>query len=281
MPSKNKLHLAKKSNFFQFKSIHLSSYVQNKYRMLNKIHTDLIKAKANGDKKFAVLLDPDKIRLKQFEKTLQLAIEAKVDYFFIGGSLIVSDMLDKTLESIKKTCQIPIILFPGNSFQLSYKADALLFLSLISGRNAELLIGKHVVVAPYLKLSPLEIISTGYMLIDGGVPTTVTYMSNTKPIPANKPDIAASTALAGQFLGLKLIFMDAGSGAQNPISIDMIEAVSNTIEIPLIVGGGIKTPEKTRENAKSGADLIVVGDAIEKDPELLTDLADAIHSLNK
>ena len=249
--------------------------------MLNKIHTDLIKAKANGDKKFAVLLDPDKIRLKQFEKTLQLAIEAKVDYFFIGGSLIVSDMLDKTLESIKKTCQIPIILFPGNSFQLSYKADALLFLSLISGRNAELLIGKHVVVAPYLKLSPLEIISTGYMLIDGGVPTTVTYMSNTKPIPANKPDIAASTALAGQFLGLKLIFMDAGSGAQNPISIDMIEAVSNTIEIPLIVGGGIKTPEKARENAKSGADLIVVGDAIEKDPELLTDLADAIHSLNK
>ena len=249
--------------------------------MLNKIHTDLTKAKANGDKKFAVLLDPDKIRLKQFEKTLQLAIEAKVDYFFIGGSLIVSDMLDKTLVSIKKTCQIPMILFPGNSFQLSYKADALLFLSLISGRNAELLIGKHVVVAPYLKLSPLEIISTGYMLIDGGVPTTVTYMSNTKPIPANKPDIAASTALAGQFLGLKLIFMDAGSGAQNPISIDMIEAVSNTIEIPLIVGGGIKTPEKAYENAKAGANLIVIGDAIEKDPELLTDLADAIHSLNK
>ncbi len=249
--------------------------------MLNKIHTDLTKTKANGDKKFAVLLDPDKIRLKQFEKTLQLAIEAKVDYFFIGGSLIVSDMLDKTLVSIKKTCQIPMILFPGNSFQLSYKADALLFLSLISGRNAELLIGKHVVVAPYLKLSPLEIISTGYMLIDGGVPTTVTYMSNTKPIPANKPDIAASTALAGQFLGLKLIFMDAGSGAQNPISIDMIEAVSNTIEIPLIVGGGIKTPEKAYENAKAGANLIVIGDAIEKDPELLTDLADAIHSLNK
>ena len=249
--------------------------------MLNRIHTDLVQAKATGNKKFAVLLDPDKIRLKQFEKTLQLAIESKVDYFFIGGSLIVSDMLDKTLESIKKTCQIPMILFPGNSFQLSYKADALLFLSLISGRNAELLIGNHVVVAPYLKLSPLEIISTGYMLIDGGVPTTVTYMSNTKPIPANKPDIAASTALAGQFLGLKLIFMDAGSGAQDPVRKDMIEAVSNTIEIPLIVGGGIKTPEKARENAKSGADLIVIGDAIEKDPELLPEIADAIHSLNK
>jgi len=249
--------------------------------MLNKIHSGLVQAKENGDKKFAVLLDPDKIRLKQFEKTLQLAIDSKVDYFFIGGSLIVSDMLDRTLESIKEKCKIPMILFPGNSFQLSYKADALLFLSLISGRNAELLIGKHVVVAPYLKISPLEIIPTGYMLIDGGVPTTVTYMSNTNPIPANKPDIAASTALAGQFLGLKLIFMDAGSGAQNPINKNMIEAVSDTIEIPLIIGGGIKTPEKAYENAKSGADMIVVGDAIEKNPELLPELADAIHSLNK
>ncbi|HHH55417.1 MAG TPA: hypothetical protein ENK91_17295, partial [Bacteroidetes bacterium] len=178
--------------------------------MLDKIYMDLLDSKQKGKKKFAVLLDPDKMRLKQFEKTLSLAIEHKVDYFFIGGSLIVSDMLDNTLKSIKKETNIPLILFPGNSFQLSYKADALLFLSLISGRNAELLIGNHVVVAPYLKLSPLEIMSTGYMLIDGGVPTTVTYMSNTKPIPANKPDIAASTALAGQFLGLKLIFMDAG-----------------------------------------------------------------------
>ncbi len=249
--------------------------------MLDNIYKDILNTKGTGQKKFAVLLDPDKMRLKQFEKTLELAIKSKVDYFFIGGSLIVSDMLDNTLLSIKKETKIPLILFPGNSFQLSYKADALLFLSLISGRNAELLIGNHVVVAPYLKLSPLEIMPTGYMLIDGGVPTTVTYMSNTKPIPANKPDIAASTALAGQFLGLKLIFMDAGSGAQNPISTDMIEAVSNTIEIPLIVGGGIKTPEKAYENAKSGANLIVVGDAIEKNPDLLPEIADAIHSLNK
>jgi putative glycerol-1-phosphate prenyltransferase len=248
--------------------------------MLNNIYTDIVKGKKQGKKKFAVLLDPDKMRLKQFEKTLQLAIDSNVDYFFIGGSLIVSDMLDKTLESIKKETDIPMILFPGNSFQLSYRADALLFLSLISGRNAELLIGKHVVVAPYLKLSPLEIMPTGYMLIDGGVPTTVTYMSNSSPIPANKPDIAASTALAGQFLGLKLIFMDAGSGAQNPINTDMIEAVSNTIDIPLIVGGGIKTPERALENIKAGADLIVIGDIIEKEPELLPELADAIHSLN-
>lgn len=249
--------------------------------MLSKIYSDLAEGKKQGKKKFAVLLDPDKMRLKQFDKTLQLAIDSKVDYFFIGGSLIVSDMLDKTLESIKKACDIPMILFPGNSFQLSYKADALLFLSLISGRNAELLIGKHVVVAPYLKLSPLEIMPTGYMLIDGGVPTTVTYMSNSSPIPSNKPDIAASTALAGQLLGLKVIFMDAGSGAQNPINVDMIQAVSNTIDIPLIIGGGIKTPEKAHADSKAGADLIVVGDQIEKDPNLLPELADAIHSINK
>jgi len=138
-----------------------------------------------------------------------------------------------------------------------------------------------VVVAPYLKLSPLEIIPTGYMLIDGGVPTTVMYMSNTNPIPANKPDIAASTALAGQFLGLKLIFMDAGSGAQNPIDTRMISAVANTIDIPLIVGGGIKTPEKAFENVKAGADIIVVGDILEKNPGLLPEFAEAIHSYNE
>ena len=247
--------------------------------MSDKIYKKMAESKRLGQKKFAVLLDPDKLRMKRFEKTLQLAIENNVDYFFIGGSLIVSDMLDATLDSIKKATNIPMILFPGNSFQLSYKADALLFLSLISGRNAELLIGKHVVVAPYLKLSPLEIMPTGYMLIDGGVPTTVTYMSNTNPIPANKPDIAASTALAGQLLGMKLIFMDAGSGAQNPISTDMIKAVAGTIDIPLIIGGGIKSPEKAYENVKAGADVIVIGDIIEKKPELLPEFADAIHSM--
>lgn len=248
--------------------------------MTNTFYNDLTSAKAINKKKFAVLLDPDKVRMKQFDKILQHATESGVDYFFIGGSLIVSDMLDSTLEKIKKVCHIPIVLFPGNSFQLSYKADALLFLSLISGRNPELLIGNHVVVAPYLKISPLEIVPTGYVLIDGGVPTTVTYMSNTNPIPANKPDIAASTALAGQFLGLKTIFLDAGSGAQNPVSSDIIETVSHTIEIPLIVGGGIKTSEKVMANLKAGADLIVIGDILEKEPGLLVEFADVFRSFN-
>ena len=248
--------------------------------MTNTFYNDLTSSKAINKKKFAVLLDPDKVRMKQFDKILQNATESGVDYFFIGGSLIVSDMLDSTLEKIKKVCHIPMVLFPGNSFQLSYKADALLFLSLISGRNPELLIGNHVVVAPYLKISPLEIVPTGYVLIDGGVPTTVTYMSNTNPIPANKPDIAASTALAGQFLGLKTIFLDAGSGAQNPVSTDIIETVSHTIEIPLIVGGGIKSPEKVMANLKAGADLIVIGDILEKEPGLLVEFADVFKSFN-
>lgn len=242
------------------------------------LYSQLQEAKQKKQKKFVVLIDPDKLRLGKIDKVLELSKKAGVDYFFIGGSLVVNNMLDQVLESIKKTCDIPMILFPGNSFQLSYKADALLFLSLISGRNAELLIGKHVITAPFLKISPLEIMPTGYMLVDGGIATTVTYMSNTNPIPANKEDIAMSTALAGEMLGLKMIYMDAGSGAQNPISTKMIDTVSTAIDIPLIVGGGIKTPEKVKANVDAGADVIVVGDAIEKDPQLIIDMAAAAHS---
>ncbi len=247
---------------------------------LSTIYTDLAAAKKAGKKKFVVLIDPDKVRLGNMDKVLQLAIEAKVDYFFIGGSLVVNNMLDDCLVTIKEMCDIPMILFPGNSFQLSYRADAVLFLSLISGRNAELLIGNHVLAAPYLKLSPLEILPTGYMLIDGGKATTVSYISNTTPIPAAKDDIALCTAIAGELLGLKLMFMDAGSGAVNPVSTSMIESVSSAIDVPLIVGGGIRTPEKALANVKAGADVIVVGDAIEKDPQLIIDMAAAVHSMN-
>lgn len=246
--------------------------------MSRNLYGSLLKARKNGEKKFAVLVDPDKMRLNNMDRTLQSSIDAGVDYFFIGGSLVVNDMLDHCLQTIREACDIPLILFPGNSFQLSYRADAILFLSLISGRNPELLIGKHVVTAPFLKISPLEIISTGYMLIDGGVPTTVTYMSNTNPIPRDKDDIAACTAIAGEMLGLKLMFLDAGSGARQPVSAEMIESVSGAITIPLIVGGGISSPEKARANVEAGADLIVVGNAIEKDPSLIEDIAHAVHS---
>ncbi len=248
--------------------------------MNGTIYDSLLQAKKTGEKKMVVLIDPDKVRLGNMEKVMELAVDAGVDYFFIGGSLVVNNMLDECLKSIKAYCNIPMIIFPGNSFQLSYRADGILFLSLISGRNAELLIGKHVITAPYLRLSPLEIISTGYMLIDGGISTTVTYMSNTTPIPREKDDIAACTALAGEMLGLKMVFMDAGSGARVPVSESMIEAVSGTIQIPLIVGGGIRTPEKALANVQAGADVIVVGNAIEKDPGLIKELAQAVHSVN-
>jgi phosphoglycerol geranylgeranyltransferase len=248
--------------------------------MQRNIHTSLQQAKDQGEKKFVVLVDPDKVKLGQMDSILDLASKAQVDYFFIGGSLIVNNMLDHCLQRIKQACGIPTILFPGNSFQLSYKADGILFLSLISGRNADLLIGNHVLAAPYLKMSPLEILSTGYMLVDGGVATTVSYISNTQPIPSTKDDVALCTALAGEMLGLKLIYMDAGSGAKNPVSTSMIDTVSSGIQIPLIVGGGIRTPEQALEKAKAGADVIVVGNAIEKNPELIIEMAEAVHSLN-
>ncbi|MBX2817685.1 MAG: geranylgeranylglyceryl/heptaprenylglyceryl phosphate synthase [Saprospiraceae bacterium] len=239
---------------------------------------ELTRAKESGEKKFAVLIDPDRARIKNMERLAMLSQEAGVDYFLIGGSLLVNNVLDDCLSEIKKHCDIPLILFPGDSYQLSYRADALLFLSLISGRNAELLIGKHVITAPYLKLSPLEIISCGYMLVDGGVPTTVSYISNTQPIPSDKDDIAVCTAIAGEMLGLKSIYLDAGSGAITPVSAEMIAAVSGAVEVPIIVGGGISTPEKAALNVRAGADMIVVGNALERDPLLVKELAHAVHT---
>ena len=249
--------------------------------MTSTIYKSLFDAKKNGQKKFVVLIDPDKLRLSNIDSIINISRKSKVDYFFIGGSLVVNNMLDQCLEKIRSACDIPMILFPGSSLQISYKADAILFLSLISGRNAELLIGKQVQTAPYIKMSPLEYISTGYMLIDGGIPTTVSYISNTQPIPNNKVDIAIATAMAGEMLGQKLIYMDAGSGANTAITTEMIDGVSGAIDIPLIVGGGIRNPQKAYDNVKAGADIIVVGDAIEKDPSLIVDLSAAVHSYKK
>ncbi|MEP6795489.1 MAG: geranylgeranylglyceryl/heptaprenylglyceryl phosphate synthase, partial [Saprospiraceae bacterium] len=232
----------------------------------NQIYTDLVNARQQGKKKLAVLIDPDQMRMGKLDQIIDLSIHCKVDYFFIGGSLLVNSQLDQCLEMIRKRCPIPLILFPGNSYQLSYHADAILFLSLVSGRNPDLLIGQHVIAAPYLKLSQLEVLPTGYMLVDGGVGTTVLYMSNTSPIPANKSDIAVCTALAAEMLGLRLIFMDAGSGATKPIPCDMITAVRGAISIPIIVGGGIRSAEKVKENLEAGADVIVIGNAFEHDP---------------
>jgi phosphoglycerol geranylgeranyltransferase len=246
---------------------------------LKDIYPSLCERKVHGKKSFAVLIDPDKVNKAKMHQLIKLAVDAKVDYFLVGGSLIISGFLDECVQIIKRNCSIPVILFPGSSTQVSKYADALLYLSLISGRNPELLIGQHVVSAPAIKQSGLEIMSTGYMVIDGGAPTTVSYISNATPLPADKNEIAMCTAMAGEMLGMKLIYMDAGSGAKRAITESMIEKVSNCIEVPLIIGGGITDPEKAYLNCKAGADIIVVGNAIEKDESLIIEMASAVHSV--
>ena len=242
------------------------------------LYTSILEKKAKGKKLFAILIDPDKQKNSVLSLIVQKANEANVDYFFVGGSLLTNDNLDECIKTIKNNSNIPVILFPGNAMQINKNADGILFLSLISGRNPELLIGKQVISAPILKQTSLEVISTGYMLIDSGKPTTASYMSNTLPIPRNKNGIATSTAIAGEYLGMKLIYMDGGSGAEKPIEIDMIKQVSNQINIPLIVGGGICNAQKAIDNCNAGADLIVVGNAIEKNADLILEISKAVHS---
>ena len=244
----------------------------------SSVLNSLVNLRKQNKKAFAVLIDPDNTDMDQIIETAQLCNDAKVDYVFVGGSLMLSNHLDECIKTFKSKSSIPVILFPGSPSQVSKEADALLYLSLISGRNPELLIGAHVVSAPKIKASGLEIISTGYIVIDGGKPTTVSYMSHSAPIPFDKDDIAVCTAIAGEFLGKNVLYLDAGSGAINPISEKMIQKVSNQISIPLIVGGGISSPEKAIANCQAGADIIVVGNALEKNNHLIKVLAEAIHS---
>jgi phosphoglycerol geranylgeranyltransferase len=232
-------------------------------------------------KQIAVLVDPDKLSEEQVVKTAKIGQKAGVDFFFVGGSLMTSDMLFHCVRLLKENSEIPVILFPGNTYQIARNADAMLFLSLISGRNPDMLIGMHVLAAPYIKLSGLETIPTGYMLIDSGKPTAVTYMSNSFPIPSDKKDIAACTAMAGEMLGMKMIYMDAGSGAETTISEEMISFVKGSIQVPLIVGGGIRTPEKMEAMLKAGADICVIGNHFEEKPELITGFTKVIKKANQ
>ena len=243
------------------------------------IYNHILGSKKQGKKLFAILIDPDKQKESELLQIIKKANSAKADYFFVGGSLLTNDSVDSCLNTLKLSSDIPIILFPGNAMQVNNKADGILFLSLISGRNAEMLIGKQVITAPILKQSSLEILPTGYILIESGQPTTVSYMSNTTPIPHNKDAVAACTAMAGEMLGLKLIFMDGGSGAKNPISEQMIKTVSNSINVPIIIGGGISSDEQAARHCKAGADIIVVGNAIEKNGDLITEIANVVRSI--
>tara|TARA_A100001035_G_C27784440_1_gene503548 strand:- start:3120 stop:3893 length:774 start_codon:yes stop_codon:yes gene_type:complete len=245
------------------------------------IYNLIISNKRNNKKLFAVLVDPDKQNTNELDKLIDKAVKSKVDLIFVGGSLLTNGSFAACITKIKSLCSIPVVIFPGNSMQVNKDADGILFLSLISGRNPDMLIGNQVISAPILKNSNLEILPTGYILIDSGKPTTVSYMSNTTPIPHDKKDVALCTAMAGEMLGLKLIFMDGGSGATNPISESMIQMVSEGINIPLIVGGGINSAEKALANCKAGADIIVVGNCIEKNPSLLEKIAETISKYNK
>jgi phosphoglycerol geranylgeranyltransferase len=247
--------------------------------MTNTIYQSFTEKKSKGRKSFAVLIDPDKVNPQKIDMLTDLAVDAGVDYLLVGGSLVISDHLDEVVQQIKNNCDLPVILFPGSPSQVSRFADALLYLSLISGRNAELLIGQHVISAPFIKKSGLEIISTGYMVIDGGAATTVSYISNANPIPSDKNEIAMCTAMAGEMLGMKLIYMDSGSGAKKAVPEAMIESVAQQVRVPIVVGGGITEPEKAYRNCKAGADIIIVGNAIEKDSSLIKEMSEAIHSV--
>lgn len=232
-------------------------------------------ARQSGQKQIAVLVDPDKCSPEAAGILALQVAEAGVDYLMVGGSLVIDGQFERCVEALKAHSGLPVILFPGDTMQVSAAADGILLLSLISGRNAELLIGRHVIAAPALRRSGLEILPTGYMLVDGGAPTSVSYMSNTMPIPANKPDIALCTAMAGEMLGLQVLYMDAGSGALQPVPAELIGAVRKSVQIPLVVGGGLRSPEAVSAALDAGADIVVVGTAIEKEPGLLKSMVGA------
>jgi phosphoglycerol geranylgeranyltransferase len=221
-------------------------------------------------KSIALLLDPDKARGDLLQSILKTANESNTDYIFAGGSLTFTS-IDNLISEIRKQCSIPVVLFPGNLLQLTLEADLILLLSLISGRNPELLIGNHVIAAPFLKNAREKLVSVGYILISCGNKTSVEYISQSEAIPSDKPEIAVATALAGEMLGLQMIYLEAGSGATKPVPFTLVKAVRENISLPLIVGGGIKNSYEIEEFFNAGADLIILGNGCEKNPELLTE----------
>ncbi|OFX84358.1 MAG: geranylgeranylglyceryl/heptaprenylglyceryl phosphate synthase [Bacteroidetes bacterium GWF2_33_16] len=241
------------------------------------IYNHIIKSIENKKKLFGLLIDPDNHSDQSLINIIDKANSAKVDLILIGGSLL-NNHIDHAADLIRRNTKIPMVLFPGSPLQITSNADGILLLSLISGRNPDLLIGNHVIASAYIKRSGLEVLPTGYILIEGGKSTSVEYMSNTRPIPAEKIDIAIATAMAGEMLGLKLIYLEAGSGANNPVTYDLISGVKKNISIPLIVGGGIKTKEAVEKTIKAGADIIVVGTAIEQNSEVLQEMVEKTHS---
>jgi phosphoglycerol geranylgeranyltransferase len=243
------------------------------------IYKHILNKFSNNEKMFAVLIDTDNVSEQTLSYLISQIAEVDVDLVFVGGSLLMKNNFVDMLAEIKSKVDIPVVLFPGSGQQVNENADAVLFLSLISGRNPEYLIGQQVLSAPVIRSIGLESISTGYMLIDSGVQTSVSYMSNTTPIPRNKINIAVSTAIAGEMLGLKLMYLDGGSGAKMVIPTEMIRAVKDSLSVPLIIGGGLSSEQEVMNAAEAGADIVVVGNAVEKDVDALRNLVNAFKSL--
>lgn len=249
---------------------------------MKKLLNQLQDKKANNLKSLAVLIDPDKSTdLGKLMRLINLCVENKVDYLLVGGSLMTNDNFSRVISVIKSNCEIPVIIFPGNHIQIDSNADAIFLLSLISGRNPDFLIGQHVLAAPILKKSKLEIIPMGYMLVNSGAPTSASYMSNTVPIPSDKPTIAACTAMAGEMLGMQTVYLDAGSGAKEAIPQKLITTVARSVDVPLVVGGGLNSIGRVNKALEAGADMIVIGNAIEKEESFLIQVSDRINTINE
>ena len=242
--------------------------------VLSKLN-DCVEKKGAG---FIVLIDPDKKNDKNIDQLVEKANQNGVDAIFVGGSIMMDGLYHKRVERIKSISEIPVILFPGGVNQINKHYDAMLFMSLLSGRNSHYLIGEQVIAAPIVKDYEIETIPTGYLLIDGGSPTSVEVVSGTNPLPSNRPDIIVSHALAAQFLGMELIYLEAGSGALNEVPEDVVKKVADEISIGLIVGGGIRTPEDANSIVNSGASFVVIGSAIEKSAGLMKEFSSSIHS---
>jgi putative glycerol-1-phosphate prenyltransferase len=240
----------------------------------------LLEIRQNKRAGFLILIDPDKFDFENSDKFFEICKHSEVDAFLIGGSLLQNQRINEIITIVKSKISIPAILFPGSINQVVPAADAILFLSLISGRNSEHLIGKHILAAPLINYHKLEAISTGYILIESGQTTTAEYMSGTKPIPYNKPEIATATALAGEFLGMKMIYLEAGSGAEYSVSNKMIKSVKSVVKIPIIVGGGIRDASTANEKVQAGADFIVIGNHFENQLNWIEikEFGEAIHN---
>jgi phosphoglycerol geranylgeranyltransferase len=245
------------------------------------IYQKLLNIKKEKGAGFLVLLDPDRLNLKEIVELARKSEEGGADGFLVGSSLLLSSRFDESIKQIRSNVNLPVIIFPGNANQVSKYADAILFLSLVSGRNPHLLIGEQVKAAPMIKEFGIEPIPTGYLIIESGKATSVQFMSDTQPIPNDKPDIAKAHALAAEYLGMKFVFLEAGSGAENPVPDLIIKEIRDFISIPIIVGGGIREPESAYKKVESGASFVVIGNALEKDDSIIKEFAEAIHFKTK